>query len=481
MQEIENENKKGKRVAVFSGMGVEDMYTYPTLRWGEITAILAQLEIANVTEQDLIKAKPELICDLYTRILIRLDFLQEDEDSDHQLEFDALEQLENPDLHVDSVRAIKLYNNLKNALTVLKCPQDFTFAHLLIPDPNVTELFFGALLNFAVYREGRMNSVSEIVEEVNALEMQRLELEENKILQLKAEISQCLEAKEREMPLVQEVDAKVKELRQTVATLNNNQVSLRTKIRKLRDKTVEMDEKIFNAEFALVENVRMNANLRSNIVQSPDKVQRALEEKKLAQEEARNAESKAMQTFHEKTVLVEVYSKVHKKMSKHYKLLQDIQEQVNSAKSIEKDLKALKVKLSDEEVLEKSLEAKLVERQSKVEQMEELRKQLEKECNLTCEEATKFLSRTKSEVESKRCAIETRQRDVEAVLSEVDAINNKIKLVKESGAIKVERLGRKHEEIVEEFRKYANSIARVIESGPKSQGHVLDLAKLSTC
>ncbi|RDY03625.1 hypothetical protein CR513_12767, partial [Mucuna pruriens] len=64
-----------------------------------------------------------------------------------------------------------------------------------------------------------------------------------------------------------------------------------------------------------------------------------------------------MQTFHEKTILVEVFSKVYKKMSKHYKLMQAIQKQ---------DLKALKAKRSDEEISEKSLEAKLVERQSKV-------------------------------------------------------------------------------------------------------------------
>lgn len=39
--------------------------------------------------------------------------------------------------------------------------------------------------------------------------------------------------------------------------------------------------------------------------------------------------------------------------------------QVNSVKSIEKEVKVLKAKLSDEEVLDKSLEAKLVERQGK--------------------------------------------------------------------------------------------------------------------
>ncbi|GMP84741.1 hypothetical protein CsSME_00038153 [Camellia sinensis var. sinensis] len=68
-----------------------------------------------------------------------------------------------------------------------------------------------------------------------------------------------------------------------------------------------------------------------------------------------------------------------KKLSKNLAQMQTIQEQVNSAKTIEKDVKVLKVKQSDEEMIDKSLEAKLVERQGKVEQLDEIRKQLEKE------------------------------------------------------------------------------------------------------
>ncbi|PNX74764.1 kinetochore protein Nuf2-like [Trifolium pratense] len=67
--------------------------------------------------------------------------------------------------------------------------------------------------------------------------------------------------------------------------------------------------KISGAEFRLVQNVQENGNLRSKVAQSPDKVLRALEEKKLAREEARNAERLAMHTLHEKTSLVEVFSK----------------------------------------------------------------------------------------------------------------------------------------------------------------------------
>ena len=56
--------------------------------------------------------------------------------------------------------------------------------------------------------------------------------------------------------------------------------------------------------------------------------------------------------------------------------------------------------------------------------MEGLKKQLEKECRTMVEEGTKYLYSKKSEVESKRCDIETRHK---AVLSKVSFIKCNIK------------------------------------------------------
>lgn len=63
-------------------------------------------------------------------------------------------------------------------------------------------------------------------------------------LQLNAEIAAYNEAREKELPLVQEVDAKVKELRQTIQDLNKHQMALRTTIKKLKEKTGELEEKV---------------------------------------------------------------------------------------------------------------------------------------------------------------------------------------------------------------------------------------------
>ncbi|XP_024636299.1 kinetochore protein NUF2 homolog [Medicago truncatula] len=320
-------------------------YEYPRLGRSEIILTLSQFEIETVADHQISNPRPNFILHLYNRILNHLDFLL-DEDN-HQLDFNAVEHLENPDLHVGSVPVIKVYNKIKEMLNTLECPKKYTFnlADLVKPDPHRTEFFLGALLNFCLDRAGRMNSIEKYVDEFNALEQKIVEIKENKITQLKLAIAESFEAREREMPFVQEVDAKVKELRQTIPNLNNKQMSLTTNLKKLKEENVEMDEKISDAEYRLIQNVQENANLRSKIAQSPDKVHRALEEKKLARDVARNSERLAMHNFHEKTALVEVFSKVYKKMSKHNKQVQAMQEQANSAKSIEKDHRALKAKV----------------------------------------------------------------------------------------------------------------------------------------
>jgi len=152
-------------------------YEYPRLQRPEIVTILGQFQIANVTEQELAKPNPDLISDLYTRVLFHLDVFLEyisvfsfpllhryiphspspslsffRREDNEQLDFDALEHLENPDLHVESARAVKLFNRIKEVLTDIECPRKFTFADLLVPDPHRTDLFLGALLNFYLYR-----------------------------------------------------------------------------------------------------------------------------------------------------------------------------------------------------------------------------------------------------------------------------------------------------------------------------------------
>ncbi|KAJ6691078.1 MEMBRALIN/KINETOCHORE PROTEIN NUF2 [Salix koriyanagi] len=240
-------------------------FEYPILSRADMITILAESQIAAVIENDLKNPTPDFVSDIYTRLLVYLDLLHEEDGG--QVEFAALEQLENPHYHV------------------------------------------GAILNFCLHKDSKMNELRPIGEELSLLDEQRREFDD-KISQLNAEIAEYNDARERELPLVQEVEGKVKELRQRIGDLNNHQMSQRATYRKLKEMSTEMDGEISRAEFELVQSVQENANLRSKIVQSPDKLQRALEEKKSVREDARSAERLAMQSFQAKTDVLELYTKV---------------------------------------------------------------------------------------------------------------------------------------------------------------------------
>ncbi|KAF2566732.1 hypothetical protein F2Q68_00025586 [Brassica cretica] len=289
-------------------------------------------------------------------------------------------------------------------------------------------------------RDSKMELIRPLTEELTLLDEQRRQWEA-KIAQLNAEIAEFDEACERDLPFVQELEASIEELNQKISELNNQQLSLRATFNKMKEESTLMDNKISKAEFDLVQSVQENANLRSQIVQSPDKLQGALEEKKSVLEETKKAERLAMETFQEKAAFLRFMKsfmlsfyepKAFKKMSKSSAQLQLINEQVINVKAIEKDLKAQKAKLSEDGAAYKSLEAKVVERE-----------------------------RT---VESGRRQLEARQNDVESVVTMVDENTAKTTQVKQSGEANVKQLAAKYQEIVKQFHEYAVSFGAVLPS-----------------
>ncbi|XP_042753475.1 kinetochore protein NUF2 homolog [Lactuca sativa] len=213
---------------------------------------------------------------------------------------------------------MNLFNKIRELISALDCPWKFTLKDLIKPEADRTEFFLGTILNFLIHRGSRMDELNPVLEDLTNLGEQQQEVEA-RVLQLNTEISELNESRESETPLIHEVEIKIKELRQTISALNNHQMSLKATFRKKKDAAKEMDEKISSAEFALVQSAQENASLRSKIIQSPAKLQKALEEKKAVQIEAKNAEREAMQSFLEKTATLEVYAKASKKMTKHLK------------------------------------------------------------------------------------------------------------------------------------------------------------------
>ncbi|KAK8589972.1 hypothetical protein V6N12_024359 [Hibiscus sabdariffa] len=125
-------------------------FVYPVLSRADIISLLASSEIAAVTDNDIKNIKPDFLFNLYTRLLIYIDALNEE--AQGQFEFSALEQIENPDLLIGSFQVMNLYCRLRDVVESINCPIAFNLGDLVKPDPRRTEHFLSAILNFYLYK-----------------------------------------------------------------------------------------------------------------------------------------------------------------------------------------------------------------------------------------------------------------------------------------------------------------------------------------
>ncbi|XP_064945686.1 kinetochore protein NUF2 homolog isoform X3 [Musa acuminata AAA Group] len=301
-------------------------FSFPERPAAEIIGALAQVGIAALKPEDLANPSADLVCTLYSNFLAFADPLGEE--SDIQIAFSALEHLDNPDHHVDAIRTFNLYRKIKGMLGSIRFGS-FNLRDLIKPDTKRTLQILSTIVNFIYYREEKLNMLQPIVDQFPAYEERRADLEA-KIAEVNKLILDHEVARQMEEPAVQQLDAEVKDLRQTIQNYNKQQMSLKTMAKALKEKTDAINDKISQADFELVKNAQENSKLSSKIVQSPDKLQRALEEKKSYRTEVKNSERSAMQSVQEKTSTLEVYSKVHDKLTKHLSRMQAIQEQVYS-------------------------------------------------------------------------------------------------------------------------------------------------------
>ncbi|CAA6664079.1 unnamed protein product [Spirodela intermedia] len=427
-------------------------YSSPEFTPQEIAGYLAEYGIATVNPEDIDRPTADFVCSVYGSVISFLDPLGDDDNE--QIDFDALECLENPEYHTDSIRIINFYRKVRDMLAFIGI--EFVLRDLLRPDRARTKAILCTVINFLLYRNDKLADLQPIVDQCN--DDRRIELEA-RISELKREISEHEMAREQEQPYVQEIEAEVRGLKQNIQERNKEQMALKTHFKRIKEKIDAINDKISQADFELLGNAQENSKLSANIVQSPVKLQR----KKAKRAEVKNAERSAMLSVQSKTATLEVYTKACEKITKHLSKLQNLQEQVTAAKTVEKEVKGLKTKLSDEELSIVSLDAKIDELQGKAKQAEELIKAMEKERDLRFTEHIQKLNAVKSEIEQKLHDLEQREEKTKAVVLQGESLTLKATSVREGGKLKQQELLAKSEEIVHAFHSYSALIDPFLE------------------
>ncbi|XBH77142.1 hypothetical protein VPH35_103664 [Triticum aestivum] len=277
-----------------------------------------------------------------------------------------------------------------------------------------------------------------------------------------------------EEPMAQQLEADVNALQQKVQVYNKQQLALRAKAAVINDKKEEIHRKITQADFELTKHAQENSRLMSKLVKSPEKVQRALEEKKSARAKLKESEKIAMQNDQEKSAALEIRNKAHEKLTKQHSKIQDVHEQLVAAKTVEKEVKARKAKLNDESVSVMSFDAQIVDWQGKVHEMEERLKGKVKERNQIIADENQKLGALSSETEGKLRCLEPREKKVEATIAKASNLCSEAASSRTAATAEQQKIRAKFNSIVKAFNTYMDSVdpflERVEEVGRQSAG-----------
>jgi kinetochore protein Nuf2 len=202
-----------------------------------------------------------------------------------------------------------------------------TFRDFLRPEPRRVVYILSAIVNYLHFRHEKLALLNPIVQEFSGVE-ERLTDARARIAELQKVKEDHAYKEQMDEPAVQQLQAEVNALKQKIQEYNTKQLALRSRAKAIDEKKEGILAKISQADFELMKHSQENSKLLSKIVQSPEKLQKNLEEKKGVRDELKTLEKMAMHKVQDKNNTLEMYAKVCEKLSKHLSKIDALHETV---------------------------------------------------------------------------------------------------------------------------------------------------------
>ncbi|CAN6321957.1 unnamed protein product [Urochloa humidicola] len=435
-------------------------FSFPEMTPAQIADALHGYNIApsaNLRAEDIANPQPELLpnvfCLFFTNII--------GDDPDEQVGFEVLQAIDNPEHHLQAISVSRIFRKARDFLDSIYFG-GLTLRDFLRPNPRRVVDILSAVVNYLHFRQEKIAALDPVVQEFDGYGEQ--------ILELRARIGELQKAKEEhaykeqmEEPAVQQLQAELNALKQTIQEYNTMQLGLRSRAKAIDDKKEEILAKISQADFQLIKHSQENSKLLSRIVHSPEKLQKNLEEKKGVRDELKTLEKMAMHNVNEKNNSLEMYTKVCEKLSKHLSKISAVHETSIAAKASDKEVKALKAKLSDQSLETKTLSIKAAEWQTKVHEIEDRLKAKEKERDQRIGEYKRKMTTLKSQVESELKCLAERERVAEEKIAKAADLCSQADTVDVDCRKKCEEIFATYEQLCQTADLYMDGIDRSIK------------------
>ncbi|KAI9096105.1 Nuf2 family-domain-containing protein [Phlyctochytrium arcticum] len=248
-------------------------FSFPVLKPSELLGCMADLGIPFSSE-DLQKPSPDRIIVVYehfTEILMgvtREQYLQPS--------FDAVQFLEYPDLHQESIGFMAFNRQLRKLMLEVGV-DDFSLRDILHPEPGRVRRCLSAIINFAKFREERMGVFEQCNQKAEEALLKRDQLEA-RIRDLSEKVNSLRLQRAEQEPQAQALRDRNSELTSDLRELKKIQTGLTPQAESLKKEKLQLADQITEKEESIANLKQDCIRLESRIVKSPEELKNSIAE-----------------------------------------------------------------------------------------------------------------------------------------------------------------------------------------------------------
>ncbi|KAI8588324.1 kinetochore-associated Ndc80 complex subunit nuf2 [Geranomyces variabilis] len=247
--------------------------TFPILKPSELVRCMADVGIP-FSEEDVSKPTTQRLLAVYehfTKLILgvtRASFAVPS--------FNVQQALEYPELHQDALNFMGFYQQLRRLMKEV-CVQDFSMRDLLRPEPPRVRRCLSGLVNFAKFREQRIDTFQRSKEKHRdtILEIARMD-QENRELSERVNVLR-LERAEQE-PAVRELRERNSKWEADLRELQRQQAALTANVDRQKKEKAELSDALTKTQMTIMNLKQDCARIKSRIVQSPEKLKASIAE-----------------------------------------------------------------------------------------------------------------------------------------------------------------------------------------------------------
>jgi kinetochore protein Nuf2 len=249
----------------------QQSFSFPALPPSEIISCMAELGI-QISAEELKTCPRDIVRRIYEALIDLCMGVTKEEL--YQPKFEALQAYDDmpyQQLHEDAVPEIQFYRAVSAMLTVCGVP-GCTLKDITEPDPKRLKHQLSGVINFAKFREERLQWYTDLTEHTEGLMENRKKVaEENE--RLKSQLADLHAQRDAEMPAMRQLESENRGMEARIEELNRRQATLRTEVLvDLKQHGGKVKEDIDAVQFQMINVKHEIPKLQLQVVSDPERL-----------------------------------------------------------------------------------------------------------------------------------------------------------------------------------------------------------------